>query len=203
MPKIVDHAARRVELAEAVWRVIVRDGIDTVSIRSVAAESGWSAGALRYYFTTRAELLAFACDQVIDHVRERITTASAAHTAGRARARVALHETMPLDEQRRTEASIAFAFTVLGLSDPSLAAVQRRHFTAMHELCRYAVDVIDAERPHPRSGPARIRLATRLHALIDGLSLQGLAGYLDTHQMVAELDDFLHDIADQDQPPRQ
>ena len=59
MPKIVDHEVRRRELAEAVWRVIVRDGVGDVSIRSVAAEAGWSSGALRHYFSTRAELLAF------------------------------------------------------------------------------------------------------------------------------------------------
>ncbi len=195
MPKIVDHAARRTELAEAVWQVIVRDGIDMVSIRSVAARSGWSSGALRYYFTTRAELLAFACDQVIDRVSERIAAAGALHPAAHDRVRAALHEAMPLDEQRRTEASIAFAFTALGLSDPYLAQVQHRHFTAMHDLCRDTVDALDAERTDPRSPASRARLTTRLHALVDGLSLQGLAGYLDTPHTIAALDEFLHEIA--------
>ena len=65
MPKVVDHEQRRRELAAAVWRVIGREGVAEVSIRAVAAESGWSTGALRHYFATRAELLAFACEEVI------------------------------------------------------------------------------------------------------------------------------------------
>ena len=28
MPKLVDHAERRLELAAALWRVVVRDGIE-------------------------------------------------------------------------------------------------------------------------------------------------------------------------------
>ncbi len=50
MPKIVDHDARREEIAQALWRVVRRDGIRAASVRTVAAEAGWSAGAVRYYF---------------------------------------------------------------------------------------------------------------------------------------------------------
>ena len=40
MPKIVDHEARRAELAEAVWRLASRDGLEAVTLRGVAAEAG-------------------------------------------------------------------------------------------------------------------------------------------------------------------
>ena len=36
MPKQVDHAERRELLADAVWRVVMRDGIDAASLRHVA-----------------------------------------------------------------------------------------------------------------------------------------------------------------------
>ncbi|RDI69125.1 TetR/AcrR family transcriptional regulator [Nocardia pseudobrasiliensis] len=184
MPKIVDHDARRRELAEAVWRVIARDGVDAVSVRVVAAESGWSTGALRYYFTTRAELLAFACEQVIDRVSERIARITPTEDA-RAWARAALSETMPLDPRRHTEATIAFSFVALGLSDPELARVQRRHFRSMRELCERAVAALES-RPSPAA--ARTRRAAHLHAVVDGLALQGLAGFLTPEQMSAGLD---------------
>ncbi|MBF6332850.1 TetR/AcrR family transcriptional regulator [Nocardia transvalensis] len=193
MPKIVDHAARRRELAEAVWRVIARDGVDAVSIRAVATESGWSTGALRYYFTTKAELLAFACEQVIDRVTRRIAAMSPTGSA-RETMRAALHETMPLDEQRGTEVSIAFSFVALGLSDPELARVQRHHFASMRDLCRRTVDALEAESGRPRPQPVRDRIAARLHAVVDGLSLQRLAGYLDTEQVIAELDAYLDEL---------
>jgi AcrR family transcriptional regulator len=130
VPKLVDHAARRRELATAVWRVLARDGVAEVSIRAVAAESGWSSGALRHYFATRAELLAFACEEVIATVTRRI---EALRPPGGPRevAEALLRETMPLDAGRHLESSIAFAFLALGLGDPELARVQRAHFTGM------------------------------------------------------------------------
>src|SRR5690348_12228974 len=134
MPKVVDHEQRRKELADAVGRVIARDGVAEVSIRSVAAEAGWSSGALRHYFASRAELLAFACEQVIEQVTDRV---SGMRPTGDVRdtVRDILLQTMPVDETRHTEASIAFAFLALGLGDPALARVQRLHFTSMYQLC--------------------------------------------------------------------
>ncbi|MFB9857180.1 TetR/AcrR family transcriptional regulator [Paenarthrobacter aurescens] len=60
MPKIVDHDARRVELARAVWTVVGRDGVGGASIRAVAAEAGWTHGAIAHYFKRRDDLLLFA-----------------------------------------------------------------------------------------------------------------------------------------------
>lgn len=60
VPKIVDHDARRVELARAVWTVVGRDGVGAASIRAVAAEAGWTHGAIAHYFKRRDDLLLFA-----------------------------------------------------------------------------------------------------------------------------------------------
>ncbi|WP_405167064.1 TetR family transcriptional regulator [Nocardia sp. NBC_01499] len=193
MPKIVDHQLRRVELAEAVWRVIARDGVDEISIRSVATEAGWSSGALRHYFATRAELLAFACEEVIARVAARITALP--HTESvRDTVRAILHETMPLDERRITECSIAFAFVALGLSNPHLAEVQRDHFGQMYGLCRGLIDDLAAGDALAQQVSDREALSAQLHALVDGLSLHGLAGHLAPPQMIAQLDGFLDEI---------
>ncbi|WP_200329028.1 TetR family transcriptional regulator C-terminal domain-containing protein [Leucobacter sp. L43] len=60
MPKIVDHEQRRVEIGEALLRVLARDGVQQVSIRSVAAEAGWTRGVIEHYFADRDDLLLFA-----------------------------------------------------------------------------------------------------------------------------------------------
>ena len=193
MPKIVDHEQRRRELAAAVWRVIDREGVAEVSIRSVAAESGWSSGALRHYFSTRAELLAFACEQVIDRVSERIRSLQPAGGPVAA-VRAALLETMPVDDNRRTEDSIAFSFLALGLSDPHLAAVQRRHFTEMYGLCRQLVIGLAEHGVLAPAGEDSETLAHRLHAVVDGLSVQALAGHLTTDEVVGQLDRYLDSL---------
>jgi AcrR family transcriptional regulator len=179
VPKVVDHELRRRELAGAVWRVIVRDGVADVSIRSVAAEAGWSSGALRHYFATRAELLAFACEQVVEQVGDRIAGMRPAT------ARDVLLQTMPVDPPRHTEASIAFAFLALGLGDPELARVQRLHFTGMYELCRsVTLGLTGADTA-----------ARRLHAVVDGLTVHVLAGHLPVADMISELDAYLDELA--------
>jgi AcrR family transcriptional regulator len=187
VPKFVDHEQRRSDLAEAVWRVIVRDGVAEVSIRSVAAEAGWSSGALRHYFATRAELLAFACEHVIQRVAARVSAIRPDGDDVRATVAGYLLETMPVNEDRHTESSIAFAFLALGLGDPELARVQRLHFTSMYELCLTLV-------PHlvPGAGQAAAR---RLHAVVDGLTVHVLAGHLTPDEMVAELTSYLDDLA--------
>jgi AcrR family transcriptional regulator len=195
VPKVVDHEQRRRELAGAVWRVIARDGVADVSIRTVAAEAGWSSGALRHYFATRAELLAFACEQVIAQVTDRLT---ALQPAADLREAVgdALLETMPVDAERRTEASIAFSFLALGLGDPELARVQRLHFTGMYGLC---LRLIEQLVPEPRRVTHEV-LARRLHAVVDGLTVHVLAGHLTAAEMVSQLNSYLDEVADDGRP---
>jgi AcrR family transcriptional regulator len=183
VPKVVDHTERRRELAEAVWRVIARDGVAEVSIRTVAAESGWSSGALRHYFATRGELLAFACEQVTARATERIQRLQPTGTV-REQIGAVLRETMPLDVDRRIEALISFSFLALGLGDPALARVQRLQFTALYDLCRHLVRQLTGDE-----GAAR-----RLHAVVDGLSVQILAGHLTPALAAAELDAYLDEL---------
>jgi len=190
VPKIVDHGLRRRELAAAVWQVITRDGVDAVSMRSVAAASGWSSGALRHYFSTRDELLAFACEHVIEQVTERIQALRPSGTPVEA-VRAILLETMPADETRRTECSIAFAFLALGLGDRRLAEVQRRHFTSMYELClRLIHELGDRDALAPTTHTPET-LARHLHAVVDGLTVHALAGHLTADEMVTQLDTYL------------
>lgn len=193
MPKRVDRDRRRRELAGAVWRVLIRDGVAEVSIRSVAVEAGWSSGALRHYFSTRAELLAFACELVIEQVTDRV---SAMQPTGNLREAVGdvLLETMPADAGRHAESSIAFAFLALGLGDPELARVQRIHFTSMYDLCLNLIRQLDAaDLLAPQRVPLE-SLAHRLHAVVDGLTVHVLAGQLRPAEMVAQLNAYLDEL---------
>ncbi len=48
MPRVVDHRQRRDELVDAVWQLIVDDGLPGITIRRVAERSGSSSGAVRH-----------------------------------------------------------------------------------------------------------------------------------------------------------
>ena len=57
MGRSVDHEARREIFAAAALRVIMREGIAGLTVRDVAREAGFTAGALTHYFHSKDQLL--------------------------------------------------------------------------------------------------------------------------------------------------
>ncbi len=188
----MDHEERRRELAEAAWRVILREGIEGVSVRNVAAEAGWSVGALRYYFGTKEELLAGAARLVVERVVGRFERGRYEGTPREAVRRM-LCEVLPLDDERRVEARVWLAFAAHSLVDPRVAEEHELVFDGIRGLCRLIVRRL-SEDGLLVSGLGEEEEAARLHALLDGLAVHGLLGRLDNGEMLAVLDAHLREI---------
>ena len=183
MPKIVDHAERRSEIAAAVWRVIGAGGIGAATVRAVAAESGWSMGAVRHYFASQDDLLTFACQEMEQRVLARVT----AHYAGVGRDGSAdperavrvLCELLPVTPDQRTEVLVWLAFMTRARLDDAFDDIRASSWAGERYLCRLAVaDARGLRLPAELTeslDPALEPVAERMHLLIDGLSLQGLA----------------------------
>jgi AcrR family transcriptional regulator len=169
MPKIVDHEQRRRELGHAVWRVIRRDGVDHASVRTVANEAGWSPGALRHYFATQSELLAFAMRLVVERIEGRISALNR-HTDAREAVEQVLHELLPLDEERRAENEVWLAFTARALIDPELRAQHNEIHDALHQACASSLETL-AAAGRVQAGSQTALQVERLHALTDGLAV--------------------------------
>ncbi|MDG4800702.1 TetR/AcrR family transcriptional regulator [Micromonospora sp. WMMD980] len=167
MPKIVDHDARRAELAEAMWRVVYRDGVGAATVRSIAAEAGWSPSALRHYFATQTELLVFAMDHVMAKATERFT---AEHRTGTARevAQGVLEELLPLDRQRVREAEVWLLLAARAQADPAARERMTQADDGVRRAAELAVTLLTGDRPADDGATAR------LHALLDGLTLHAL-----------------------------
>jgi AcrR family transcriptional regulator len=165
MPKVVDHEQRRRELAEAVWRVIRRNGVDGASVRTVAQEAGWSAGALRHYFRTQSELLDFAIELAAEQIRQRVVALELADDPRRAVEQL-LSELLPLDDERRAENEVWLAFTARALIDPQLRERQAEIDDALRAASLRAVEMLGLP-----AGRERTLEAERLHALLDGLAI--------------------------------
>ena len=106
MPKQVDHAARRQELAEALWRVVGRDGFEGVSLRQVAAEAGVSMGLVQHDFRTKDDMLVFSLDVMDQRTGDRFMAALAElpdPPPPRAAVRAFLTQMLPLDPERHAE----------------------------------------------------------------------------------------------------
>ncbi len=179
MPKLVDADQRRGELAEAAARVIARSGIDGASLREVAAEAGWTTGALVHYFANKRELLAFTLQASLD--RRRARHADRADFAPEHALRTVLADALPTSPETTCHWIVTLAFAGQASADPELASIQR---AAYLDFRRAVIELVTASRPE--TDPAQE--AERLIALVDGIALQALFDpvlWTETRQMRA------------------
>ncbi|OLT15330.1 hypothetical protein BJF80_10755 [Serinicoccus sp. CUA-874] len=181
MPKVVDHEQRRRQIADAMWRVIAREGMAAASARSVAAEGAWSLGAVRYYFTSQDELLRFAIDQMIEGVTARVRHQWRTGSPGEERCRRVLEELLPFDERRTGEVRVWLAALVQSQVDPSLTDLCQAGWRGTRLVCRGVVAEVRGEDrlfaqvvadPDPPLPPKLEKAAELLHTVVDGLTLQ-------------------------------
>ncbi len=169
MPKLVDADQRRIELADAAANVIAREGIDGLSLRVVAAEAGWTTGALVHYFANKRELLAFTLQTSL--ARRRSRNADRDRLPPAEALRSMLFEALPTTPATRLHWVVTLAFAAQASADAELAAIQREAYlsfrSAVASLCALAAPTRDA-----RSDPTAE--AEYLIALVDGVALQAL-----------------------------
>jgi AcrR family transcriptional regulator len=179
MPRLIDHAERRRQLAEATWRVILRDGVGGASVRSVAAEAGRSAGSLRHLFPSQAELLVFALELVVERATERIAALPPQQSPFETVEAVAA-ELIPLDSSRRTEMEVYLALFSAANTEPGLRAPRDAAHRELRQACSWMIGQLDNGTDlHPDLD--RELEADRLHAVIDGLALHLTCGPADPH----------------------
>ncbi|WP_431043907.1 TetR/AcrR family transcriptional regulator [Streptomyces sp. P1-3] len=179
MPKIVDPEARRRAVAEAVFRVSARDGLEHASLRNVAEEAGLAIGSVRHYFRDHAELMLFAMDELARRVGTRIhARAERLLSPGSGIDRLAateelLGEFLPLDAARHEEAVLLLAFTTAARTRPELRP--RAH--ELDEGSRALITRVLQEAQRMGSLPQDTDISLeslRLTALLDGLTLQAV-----------------------------
>jgi AcrR family transcriptional regulator len=185
MPKIVDHEQRRLELADAALRVVLRDGIAAATVRAVAAEAGWSSGSLRYYFATQGELRGFMADATQRRLRQRVQARierPRTHGSIVERAASIVEELLPLDEERREEYALWLALAEWeraqpGAGDATNWAEQRGlHRLVVAALAGYEAARDEGERIEEPHRDARVEAwAEFLHVFTDGLAAQMMA----------------------------
>lgn len=194
MPKLIDHDARRSEIGEALWRIVLREGVGGVSIREVAAEAGISAGSLRHVFATKDELLLFSMRLVYQRAAERVT---AHHSIDDPieRGVAVLSEVLPLDDDRRVEMHVDMALVAESGTRPALRAEALNSNRALRTLCRNVIErlgeygLLAADRNIDDE-------AMRLHALIDGAAMHLVLGDNDPPAAVVQmLTRYLEDLA--------
>lgn len=170
MPKVVDHESRRDEIAAALLRVVARDGLTAASVRTVAAEAGWSPGAVRHYFSTQSELFVFAMGAITARVEDRIQRRAPAVDGTDSLVPV-LDAVLPIDAEQRAESQVWLAMVAAAQTDTNLQLLS----VAAHEgLLRLSDSIVGniAQRLRVELSAAERRDEAELfHATIDGLAL--------------------------------
>jgi AcrR family transcriptional regulator len=156
VPRTADHEARRQQVAGALLRVIVRDGLAGASLSAVATEAGVSVGLIQRYFTTKAELLEFAFNHLLDRTRERLEAVEPADDVA-GTTYLMLEALLPLDEERFTESVVWVAFLAGTLPNPKAIEPHVVSMRRMHQLLAEA-------------GMSTVE-AVLLTAVVDGLCL--------------------------------
>ena len=164
------------------WRVILREGVASVSVRSVAGEAALSTGSLRHIFPGQTELLVSALELVQENVRDRILALPEALTGlARAIAIAIARELLPLDRERAVELEVQLSLAALAFSNPALRRVRDGADAAVLFACQRMLALIDHEYPL-RNGVDPELEARLLHALLDGLAAHLIQ---DSHLLTA------------------
>jgi AcrR family transcriptional regulator len=175
----VDQDQRRADLAQAVWRIVVREGVRGASVRGVAREAGLATGSVRHFFASQDQLLRFAVQELVDQARQRIEAGAEARTSAVVTghpvdaAADLLELVLPLDDERQTEAKVWAAFTTPPVTDPEIAEIRQQVDDGIRQLCRNAlVGLRELDQVHPSRD---LDVETeRIYALVDGLTLHML-----------------------------
>jgi AcrR family transcriptional regulator len=166
MPKVVDIAERRTLLTDAAARVIARSGIEAATMREVAAEAGWTTGALTHYFTDKRTLLLATFEASLANRRARRPSAG---TTPAERLRASIEGALPVDGDRRRHWLVTLTFCTQASADDQLAAAQR---DAYREFRGHITELVVASQL--ASGNEAKMLAERLIASADGIAIQAL-----------------------------
>jgi AcrR family transcriptional regulator len=167
MPKYVDGDERRAQLAAAAARIIGRAGIGAVTLREVAAECGWTTGALTHYFTDKQELLELTMEMSLAARRERWSAARASLQPADV-LRQTMFEALPTDETSRLHWTVTFAFVAQAASEPRIAERQRDAYRAFID---HLAELLEATGSTPA---AARQTAVELTTTLNGVCLQAL-----------------------------
>jgi AcrR family transcriptional regulator len=190
MPRRVDTAERRANIADAVLRIAATRGLEEVSLRDVAAEAGISMGQVQHYFASRSEMLHFACAYMVERTRNAIAAqiASAPQPAtARAALRATLAQFLPIDSERQEGTWVWLAFLARGGYDRAVVEAMRSTWHSSHDYfasqLRWARET--GELPPDRDPDEE---AVTLLAFADGMTSHVLVGHYDSATALAAID---------------
>lgn len=107
MPKIVDHAKRRDEIAHVACQVVASHGFEQATVARIARAAGYTTGMVAHYYESKQEIILAALRLMLLRIEQRLTRERNAHEANLLEV---LSEALAVDAQRFTECAFWMAF---------------------------------------------------------------------------------------------
>jgi AcrR family transcriptional regulator len=194
---------RRVEVSEAVWRVLAKSGFGGLRLRAVAAEMDASTGLLTHYFSGKRALLKYALDVLEQRTEQRPRLAApkdgvAPPEAGIAMLRAAMLDILPLTPEGVVSNRIWVGSWDVALADPELAEEHAKRYRRGRERLRDHVATAQ-RRGEILDGESAEDLAASAQGFLLGLVVQALFSpeAFPAERQIALVDGFLGSLAPQ------
>ena len=107
MPKIVDHAQRRDEIAHVACQVVANYGFEQATVARIARAAGYTTGMVAHYYESKQDIILAALRLILLRIEERLTRE---RENGEADLLKVLSEALAIDAQRFTECAFWMAF---------------------------------------------------------------------------------------------
>lgn len=193
MPRKVDVEQQKGGIARAVWRLAARSGLETVSLREVAAEAGISMGRVQHYFRTKDDMLLYGLRLAQQRMETRIEQRLARlpeRAADEDVLRAALDEMLSDDPDTQQAIRVSVAYLPRALDDPQVAEVLFGDDPGLRALAADVVLVAQAE--HRASGDLDPEREARLiWTLTNGLATEIACGQTDAATARATVHHYL------------
>ncbi|MHC5897083.1 TetR/AcrR family transcriptional regulator [Nostoc sp.] len=158
---------RRIEVAKAAWRVIVREGLDRASMRAIAQELGSSTGVVTHYFRDKEELTLFALEQVFENVLEDMKTCAEGQQ-GIDRLVQMIFVALPLEDIDKADWKVWVAFLGYSIGRERLVQEHRKRYDFLRQII--SQELADLQKALLIRADLDLTLeANALIALVDGI----------------------------------
>lgn len=182
---------RRIEVSEAAWRVIVREGLDRTSMRAIAQEMSCTTGVVTHYFRNKQELILFALHQVAERLQGLMDRA-VANRSGCDRLVAMLSSFLPIDQERQEILRVWVAFLGYAVGREGLMADHQQSAGQLRQVIIQELVMLQHQNMLRADINPEVE-ANILLALVNGLSLDTLiqSQRLSTAQQVVALETYV------------
>ena len=155
---------RDARVIAAAWRLIAREGLHALIVKALADEAGVPPSSMLYTMPNHAVVRERALEAIAPAIRRRVGALPAEPAEGPERARMLLEALLPIDAERRLEASVLQVLSASALTEPGLQPIWREVDGTIRDVCAQAL------RAQGIRGD--VVALDHLHTLMTGLTAQ-------------------------------